>query len=97
MAANQSSPGVVIQERDLTTITSLATANVGVLAAPFELGPVEEVVQISSEKQLSEVFGEPNDYNFEYAMSMVKMVLFGIYCEAINMYYKIYVYIHIYC
>ena len=41
MAANQSSPGVVIQERDLTTITTLSTANVGVIAAPFEQGPVE--------------------------------------------------------
>ena len=32
MAANLSSPGVVVQERDLTTITTLSTANVGVLA-----------------------------------------------------------------
>ena len=66
MAANQSSPGVVVQERDLTTITSLSTANVGVLAAPFELGPVEEVVDVSTEKGLVELFGEPNDYNYEY-------------------------------
>ena len=47
MAANQSSPGVVIQERDLTTITTLTTANVGVIAAPFELGPVEEIKDLS--------------------------------------------------
>ena len=47
MAANQLSPGVVVQERDLTTITSLSTANLGVIAAPFELGPVEEVVQVT--------------------------------------------------
>ena len=77
MAANQSSPGIVVQERDLTTITSLATANVGVLAAPFELGPVEEVVQISSEKQLSEVFGEPNDYNFEYWFTASQYLAYG--------------------
>ena len=66
MAANQSSPGVVIQERDLTTITSLSTANVGVLAAPFELGPVEEVVDVATEKGLVELFGEPNEYNYEF-------------------------------
>ena len=64
MAVNQSSPGVVIQERDLTTITSLSTANVGVLAAPFELGPVEEIVNISTERELVEQFGKPNDYNY---------------------------------
>ena len=54
MAANQSSPGIVIQERDLTTISTLTTANVGVLAAPFELGPIEEIVDISSERELTE-------------------------------------------
>ena len=48
MEANQSSPGVVVQERDLTTITTLSTANVGVIAAPFELGPVEEVLEVET-------------------------------------------------
>ena len=66
MAANQSSPGVVIQERDLTTITTLTTANVGVIAAPFELGPVEEIKDIGSEKELVATFGEPNEYNYEF-------------------------------
>ena len=65
MAANQSSPGVVVQERDLTTITTLSTANVGVIAAPFELGPVESVLEIGSERELVAQFGEPNDYNYE--------------------------------
>ena len=60
MAANQSSPGVVIQERDLTTITTLTTANVGVyLLAPFESGPVEEIVEIASERELADRFGNP--------------------------------------
>ena len=66
MASNQSSPGVVIQERDLTSISSIPTANVGVIAAPFESGPVEEIIDISSERQLAEVFGNPNDSNYEY-------------------------------
>ena len=65
MAANQSSPGVVVQERDLTTITTLSTANIGVLAAPFEQGPVEEIVTIANERNLTDVFGKPNDNNFE--------------------------------
>ena len=50
MAANQSSPGVVVQERDLTTITTASTANVGLMAAPFELGPVEQIIEIGSER-----------------------------------------------
>ena len=69
MAANQSSPGVVIQERDLTTITTLTTANTGVIAAPFELGPVEEVKDIGSERELVATFGEPNEYNYAVQMN----------------------------
>jgi hypothetical protein len=77
MAANQSSPGVVIQERDLTTITTLSTANVGVLAAPFELGPVEEVIEISNERELVERFGKPNDNNFEYWYTASQFLSYG--------------------
>ena len=77
MAVNQSSPGVVIQERDLTTITSLSSANVGVLAAPFELGPVEEIVSISSERELVEQFGKPNDYNYEYWYTAAQYLNYG--------------------
>ncbi|AOO15381.1 tail sheath monomer [Cyanophage S-RIM12 isolate W1_08_0910] len=77
MAVNQSSPGVVVQERDLTTITSLSTANVGVLAAPFELGPVEEIVNISTERELVEQFGKPNDYNYEYWYTAAQYLNYG--------------------
>jgi len=77
MAANQSSPGVVVQERDLTTITTLSTANVGVLAAPFEQGPVEEIVSISNERNLTDVFGKPNDNNFEYWFTASQFLSYG--------------------
>ena len=77
MAANQSSPGVVIQERDLTTITTLSTANVGVIAAPFELGPVEEIVEIASERELVERFGKPNDNNYEYWYTAAQFLSYG--------------------
>ncbi|AET72570.1 hypothetical protein SXCG_00183 [Synechococcus phage S-CAM8] len=77
MATNQSSPGVVIQERDLTTITTLSTANVGVLAAPFEMGPVEEIIEISSERELVDRFGKPNDYNYEYWYTASQYLSYG--------------------
>ena len=77
MAANQSSPGVVVQERDLTTITTLSTANVGVIAAPFELGPVEEVLEVGSERELVSLFGEPNDYNYEYWYTAAQFLSYG--------------------
>ena len=77
MAANQSSPGVVVQERDLTTVSTVSSANVGVLAAPFESGPVEEIVEISSERALAERFGEPNDANYEYWFTASQFLAYG--------------------
>jgi hypothetical protein len=77
MAANQLSPGVVIQERDLTTITTLSTANVGVIAAPFEIGPVEEVISISTERELVERFGKPNNSNFEFWYTASQFLSYG--------------------
>ena len=84
MAANQSSPGIVIQERDLTTITTQSTANVGVIAGPFESGPVEEVVDISSERQFAEVFGKPNDYNYEYWYTASQYLSYGGVLKAVR-------------
>ena len=84
MAANQLSPGVVVQERDLTTITTLSSNNVGVLAAPFELGPVEQVVDISSEKDLAELFGKPNDLNYEYWYTASQFLSYGGLLKAVR-------------
>ena len=77
MASNQLSPGVVIQERDLTVVTTPVGLNVGVLAAPFAKGPVEEIVTVSSERQLVNVFGEPNDYNYEYWFTASQFLSYG--------------------
>ena len=77
MAANQSSPGVVVQERDLTTITTLSTANIGVLAAPFEQGPVEEIVTIANERNLADIFGKPNNNNYEYWFTASQFLSYG--------------------
>ena len=76
-ASNQLSPGVVIQERDLTTVTTPVGLNVGVLASPFAQGPVEEIVEITSERQLASVFGEPNDYNYEYWFTASQFLSYG--------------------
>ena len=76
-ASNQLSPGVVIQERDLTTVTTPVGLNVGVLAAPFSQGPVEEIVDISSERQLVNTFGEPDDYNYEFWFTASQFLSYG--------------------
>ncbi|AGH26109.1 tail sheath protein [Prochlorococcus phage MED4-213] len=64
MASTLLSPGVEIQERDLT-VGSIETVevNVGAIAGAFQKGPVLKPVRIASESQLIETFGEPTDDN----------------------------------
>ena len=83
--SNQLSPGVVIQERDLTAVTTPVGLNVGVLAAPFTKGPVEEIFEVSTERDLAAVFGEPNDYNYEYWFTASQFLSYGGVLKAIRL------------
>ena len=78
MASTLLSPGVAIQERDLTlgSIESVEV-NVGAFAGPFTQGPVLEPVRISSEAQLLEVFGEPTNANAEYWWTAASYLAYG--------------------
>ena len=76
MALQLASPGIRVREVDLTRGGVNATLNVAAgIAAPFKQGPVNEVVRITNEKELVEVFGGPGagltDYHYEswYAAS----------------------------
>ena len=66
MASTLLSPGVVIQEKDLT-LGSIETVevNVGAIAGAFSKGPVNKPVRINSESELLSTFGEPSDSNYE--------------------------------
>lgn len=76
--AGQVSPGVVIRERDLTNsrVDNL-TNNVAAFSGPFEKGPVNQVVNIISERELLDYFGKPNDNNFEYWYTASNFLLYG--------------------
>ena len=63
--AFQVSPGVLVQERDLTRIIPAVSTSIGAIAGEFRKGPLEEVVSISSENDLVETFGKPDSSNFE--------------------------------
>ena len=60
MATQQISPGVITREVDLTVgRVDNVIANTGALAGPFKIGPVSEVIDITNETDLTEVFGKP--------------------------------------
>ena len=63
--AFQVSPGVLVQERDLTRIIPAVSTATGAFAGEFAQGPLDEVVSVSSENELVSLFGKPNTSNFE--------------------------------
>lgn len=76
--AGQVSPGVVIKERDLTNARIDNTVdNVGAFVGPFERGPVNEIVNITNEKELLETFGRPNEENAEYWFTATNFLSYG--------------------
>ena len=64
--AFQVSPGVLVQERDLTNIIPAVSTSIGAFAGSFGKGPVDEIVSISSEQELVDTFGKPDSTNFEH-------------------------------
>ena len=63
--AFQVSPGVLVQERDLTRIIPAVSTSIGAFAGEFRQGPLDEIVSISSESDLVNTFGKPDSSNFE--------------------------------
>jgi hypothetical protein len=80
MATPQLSPGVLIREVDLTVgRADNVLDNIGAIAGPFAIGPVEEPIDITTENELIQVFGKPLniDGQYEYWMSASSFLSYG--------------------
>ena len=80
MAAPQLSPGVVVREVDLTVGgIDQVVDNVGAIAAPFALGPVNEATLITTEQELIDTFGTPisTDRQYEHWLSATEYLTYG--------------------
>ena len=53
------SPGVQVNEIDLTNVVPAVSTSIGAIAGAFERGPVSSVVNITSEEELVKIFGKP--------------------------------------
>lgn len=80
MALSLASPGISIKEVDLTRggINNTTSLSAGI-AAPFEKGPVNQVVSINTENELVNIFGKPskNDFHYEYWYSASNFLSYG--------------------
>jgi hypothetical protein len=75
--AFQLSPGVLVQEVDLTNVVPAVATTPGAFAGAFQWGPVGTVVNVSSENELAEVFGKPNDDTANYFFTAANFLSYG--------------------
>lgn len=80
MALGLASPGIKVREVDLTRggVTNTTSISAGI-AAPFLKGPVNQVVTITNENELVNVFGRPSssDYHYESWYSASNFLSYG--------------------
>jgi len=80
MATPQLSPGVLVREVDLTVgrVDNILD-NIGAIAGPFEIGPVEDPIDVTNEQELIEYFGKPlsTDAQYEYWMTASSYLTYG--------------------
>ena len=62
--AFQLSPGVNVSEIDLTTIVPAVGTTEGAYSGRFSWGPINEVISISSERDLARIYGKPDANSF---------------------------------
>ena len=75
--AFQVSPGVLVQEKDISRIIPAVSTSIGAFAGQFAKGPVDEIVAISSEQELVDTFGKPDSTNFEYFFSAANFLQYS--------------------
>ena len=80
MATPQLSPGVLVREVDLTVgRADNVLDNIGAIAGPFKIGPVDDPIDITTEQELINTFGKPlsTDAQYEYWMSASSFLSYG--------------------
>ena len=80
MATPQLSPGVLVREVDLTVgRADNVLDNIGAIAGPFAIGPVDEPIDVTTEQELINVFGKPlsTDAQYEYWMGASSFLSYG--------------------
>jgi len=71
------SPGVEVNEIDLTNVVPAVSTSIGAVAGDFRWGPVEQVVTVGSEKELVNKFAEPNDTTAQSFFNAATFLQYG--------------------
>jgi hypothetical protein len=73
----QVSPGVLVNEIDLTTIIPAVSTTEGAIAGVFQWGPLAKRTLIDSEDLLVARFGKPSNYNAETWFTAASFLAYG--------------------
>ena len=71
------SPGVQVNEVDLTNVVPAVATSIGAIAGAFEKGPVGSIQTVTSEGDLVSKFGKPNSNNFENWLAAASFLQYG--------------------
>lgn len=75
--AFQVSPGVQVREIDLTNVVPAVSTSIGATVIQSIWGPVEEIVTITSEKDLVDTFGTPTNATAAYFLNAASFLKYG--------------------
>jgi hypothetical protein len=75
--AFQLSPGVLVQEKDLTQIVPSVATSAGAFAGAFQWGPVNQVTTVDTENNLVTYFGGPTDTTYQSFFSAANFLAYG--------------------
>ena len=75
--AFQVSPGVQVREIDLTNVVPAVSTSIGATVIQSVWGPVEEIVTVTSEKDLVDAFGTPNADTAAYFLNAAAFLKYG--------------------
>jgi phage tail sheath protein FI len=75
--AFQVSPGVQVREIDLTNVVPAVSTSIGATVIQSVWGPVEEIVTVTSEKDLVDKFGTPTNSTAAYFLNAAAFLKYG--------------------
>ncbi len=78
------SPGVSIKEIDLTTIVPAIATTPGGFAGYFHWGPVDEIVTVTSQTELANIFLKPDNDNFVDFFTAGNFLSYGNNCQTVR-------------
>lgn len=78
------SPGVSIKEVDLTTIVPAVATTPGGFAGYFHWGPTDEIVTVTQQTELANIFGKPYNDNYVDFFTAGNFLSYGNNCQVVR-------------